>query len=168
MEPLYGPAQVVAIIGCSKPALRNYAHNYAAYYSGAANPDFGQSRAYTANDVKLTSFIYTRSLAGYSHQSTLQALQAGELDNYAFTMPEPQQGATEAPSDATKGNAAMVAVTLNMIQANQQALADERAKNSQLERLVGELTGELRAIKAQNEAQKPRRRGWWVGLFGGE
>lgn len=174
METLYTPAEVAAIVGCSKPALRSYTATYSAYYSGSATPGIGQTRQYTENDIKLTSFIYTRSASGHTHQDTLKALVDSELDNYAFTLPERSTDAPNDSSDVQGGNTAIVPAerlhaALTLLQdaqrREQQAVEVGQAAQTrinELERSLGTALGELNAMKAQR-----RRPAWWVALFGG-
>jgi len=171
METLYTPAEVAAIVGCSKPALRSYTATYSAYYSGSATPGIGQTRQYTENDIKLTSFIYSRSATGHTHQDTLKALADGELDNYAFTTPERPTEAPDGPGDSQGTSTAIVPAerlhaALTLLQdaqrREQQAQEAERAAQTRinaLERELGTALGKL--------AQR-RRPNWWVAIFGGE
>lgn len=182
MMKLYSPTDVAKITGVSKPAIRSYTLTYNAYFSGSATPGPGQSRQYTPDDIKLVSFIISRSNAGYTHNDTLKALETGELENYAFTLSEPIQDATDGPSDDTGTSTALVPLetfyqALAQAQTAQAQLQDykqreaaavesERAAQTrinELERELGSVAGELRAIKAQR-----RRPAWWVAIFGGE
>ena len=175
METLYTPAAVASIVGCSKPALRSYTATYSAHYSDSATPGIGQTRQYTESDIKLTSFIYTRSATGHTHQDTLKALADGELSNYTYTMPERSTATTDGPGDDMGVSTAIVpaerlhaALTLLQDAQRREAAAVEAGQAAQtrineLERELGSVSGELRAIKAHR-----RRPAWWVALFGGE
>lgn len=171
MLKLYAPTDVAKLTGVSKPAIRSYTLTYNAYFSGSATPGIGQSRQYTEDDIKLVSFIFSRSNAGYTHQDTLKALEAGELENYAFTLPEPIQDVTGGPGDAQGTSTAIVT-----FEALYQARADAQTAQAQLQDYkqrdaaaqirINELERELgTALGKLSQKRRPR---WWVAIFGGE
>ena len=181
----YSPKDVRTITGASESAVRNYCRDYERWLSTDAT---SIPRRFSAEDVKLIAFVIDcTKKQNKRHDEVLIALQAGELDAFAWEAPpQPTVSPETAQAPQVDASTAMVpyahlrAAELLMAKAEQreQALAEREREREQeaalrerelqahiedLQRQVGELSGELKAVKAHRR-QAPK---WWRAMFGG-
>lgn len=189
MAALYTPKQVTEIAGISLASVRNYTDRYRQWYSPQATPPPGKARLFTEADLLLTCYIAQTTQAGSTHGDIAAHLEKsrGVPSDFAeaWQLPaqahSPQEEEAQAqttnamvPGDQARALWAMVEQQIAQAQAlaekervradrlQQEALERERALLAQLaekERAVGELAGELRAVKEQ-------RKGWLDRLLG--
>ncbi len=181
----YSPKDVRDLTGASESAVRNYCRDYERWLSTEATT---VPRRFTAQDVKLVAFIIDRTKRqNQNHADVTAALQAGELEQFAWDAP-PSVTVRSGEAQGPQGEQSTALVPLAFLEAanelrldalrreqearieaqqrEQAAQARERELQDQvveLQRQVGELAGELKAVKAQRR-QAPK---WWRAVFGG-
>jgi len=166
---LYQPKQVARMVGISPASLRNYTARYRQWYSERATPPPGQPRLFTPEDVRLTAYIAQATAAGATHDEIAAHLeQAGGVpEDFQWTPPRPEEGPAEEETAALVPNAQAQALLQLMARQLEQAQDREAAARAeaqarerelleqlaQTQREIGQLEGELKAVKEQ-------RRGW--------
>jgi DNA-binding transcriptional MerR regulator len=164
---LYQPKQVAKMVGISPASLRNYTARYRRFYSSQATPPPGQPRLFTPADVRLTAYIAQATGAGSTHDEIAAHLEQaqGVPADFEFTPAPtvaPDDTAALVPNAQAQALLQLMARQLEQAQAREQAARDrERELLEQLaqaQRELGQLEGELKAVKAQ-------RRSWLDRLF---
>jgi DNA-binding transcriptional MerR regulator len=180
MSATFSPSQVAEMTGVSLATIRNYGERFPGFFSPGATPPKGQSREFTAADVRLIGFIRTKTNEGLSHDQVAQAIEAGDLeefDNWQLPPgegeadPQPQPTPTAARESAALVPAAQVQALQVLLEEyrrreeaiqtradHAQAAAQDRERALQdqiaaLQRELGKAEGELGALKS--------RRPWW-------
>ena len=186
----YSVQEASQLTGISKPALRAYTNRteYRHLLSTYATPDKkGIERRFTESDLHLLAFIYahTRPSVGETHEQVAERLAAGDLEQFTWRPPEPQE-------EPTAGSTALVPVeSLRLAQALateaqrreqeskkeaerrvQEAQARADALQAEVQRLTGELgraEGKLEVYEQQAQQAQPvprKRPKWLISLFG--
>jgi DNA-binding transcriptional MerR regulator len=176
MKPYYTPNEAAVLTGASKPALRTYTTRYVRYLSTEATPDKGNSRRFTAADLKVIAFIREKTtIENQSHEETMAALARGALEEFAWQLPEEENG---QPGYSETNTALVPIERLQTLQAilvdtqRREQIAQERLEQREkelqeriyiLERELGKAEGALSTF--QSMTRKPAS--WWTRLFGG-
>lgn len=171
----YTTSQAAEITGASVQIIRAYTKLYARHFSTEATPEPGQSRRFTAADLRLIKFAHQLSRQNITREQVAERLAAGELERFEWWPPEPPEAENLAEQAAGEQSTALV--PLERLQAAQALLRDaqsrEQAATEQVQALqaqIGELQRELG--KAQGELQgfrsaQYRSPKWWRAIFGG-
>src|SRR4051794_28396018 len=120
LSELYTVTQASKLVGASRASIRAYTlrPEYQRYLSTEATPQAGQERQFTRDDLKLLRFIFARTSHGETHEAIGARLSAGELGEFDWSPPEPQQAAEH--EEAATGTL----VPLEQARALQALLAD--------------------------------------------
>lgn len=181
---MYQIAQAAKVTGVSPAGIRNYVDRYGEWFSAGARPPKGQARDFSGEDVRLIAFIRDRTKAGENHDQIVQALQAGELEDFTSWAEPPAAGEGSQAEEvgAELVPPAAVAMLRAMLEESRRreetaaartdaqlaAAADResrlQAAYAQAQREIGRLEGEIAAMKAA----PPRPASWWRRVFGGE
>ena len=156
---VYTPKQVTEIAGISLASVRNYTDRYRQWYSPQATPPPGEARLFSEADLLLTCYIAQTTQAGSNHGDIAAHLEksggvpsdfveAWEAPTQQRGSPQPQEEEAQAPTPGAlvpgdQARALWAMVEQQVAQA--QALAEK-------ERAIGELAGELRAVKEQRRS----------------
>lgn len=172
-QGIYTVAQAAKALNLSKATLRAYASKdlYKRYLSTEATPAPGLERKFTAGDLKLFAFIAAITKLGESHESVAQRLATGELDDFDWSLPEPQ-----IASEQAEGATGQL-VPLEQVRALQALLADARqreteskeqaqAQLAEAQETIRRLERELGQAQGALEVYKRRRPKWLTALFG--
>jgi DNA-binding transcriptional MerR regulator len=172
MSDLYTVAEASKLTGVAKPTLRTYTNRYQRYLSTDATPEHGAERLFTEADLTLLAFVYSYTSAGKTHGQVIEALQDNALDSFDWQLPESQP---DSPQSADSIGEALVPMSrlqsaeMFVLDAKQreqtmaEQLEEAQKRNAELERELGQASGELAGFKAaQYKAPK-----WWRALFGG-
>lgn len=173
MQELYTVSQASQATGIAKPTLRGYTRRYQRFLSTEATPEHGVERLFTESDLKVLAFIFSYTSAGKTHDQAMQALQAGELDQFSWQPPQEPE-TPDQPSESY--SAALVPVerlqaldTLRQNAEQREAEALARLEQAQeqireLERKLGQAQGELAGVRS-SQYRAPK---WWRSIFGGQ
>jgi len=171
----YTTSQAAEITGASVQIIRAYTKLYARHFSTEATPEPGQSRRFTAADLRLIKFAHQLSRQNITREQVAERLAAGELEQFEWWPPEPPEAESQAEQAAGEPGTALV--PLERLQAAQALLRDAQSREQAaaervqtLQAQIGELQRELG--KAQGELQgfrsaQYRSPKWWRAIFGG-
>lgn len=174
MSAYYTTKAASKISGASTQVIRVYTQRYARYLSTEATPEAGLERKFTPDDLRLLAFVYRRTAAGETHDQVLARLQAGELAEFAWQPPAPEQ--EPEPQSATDSTSVAL-VPLERLQAAQSFMQEAQRRELAAAEQVAALQAEVQRLslelgKAQGEAEvlkssRYRAPKWWRAVFGG-
>ena len=175
MSQYYTTSQASAITGASVQTIRAYTKLYTRYFSTEATPTSGLSRRFTADDLRLIRFAFQQTAAGNTREQVSELLAAGELSEYDWQPPAPEDATSEPVEPAGEPGTALV--PLERLQAAQALLTDAQRREQVAAEQVAALQAEVQRLagelgKAQGELQgfrsaQYRAPAWWRKLFGG-
>ena len=171
MRDLYSVKEASALTGIARPTLRTYTVKYARHLSTEATPEPGKERRFTEADLRLLAFVYQYTDAGETHEQVIDRLAAGELERFAWSLPDSPES---PPSDVDAPESASTAlVPIERYAAVQTLLQDaQRREREALDKLAA-AEGELRRLERELGAAQGRLSAqyraptWWRRLFGG-
>ena len=141
-QPTHSVASAAAIVGVSASQIRNWAAQFSAHLSPAANPTPGQARMLTPNDVAILQAVKELRAAGVAYEEIPAQLpdpdQAAALQPYIDLQPTPPPpNALESTID-TNQVALLVESRFQGIQAELLRLQQAQAASEQKQ--VGQIT----------------------------
>lgn len=150
------PSQAAKIAGCSVASIRNYCARFGSYFSPHAMPAPGGVRKFTADDLRLIHYVATSTAAGATLDAVDRALSEGALSDDLWQPPGSGSDAGQPEPDHGAALAVLASTLATQLESLRADLEAARQRESDLQRLVGQLEGKL-------EAGRP----WWVRMFRG-
>jgi len=163
---LYRPAQAARMAGISLSSIKDYTTYYAPFFSQEATPPPGEPRAFTPEDVRLLAFIEDATRRGISCEEIVQRLSSGELKDFDWKAPEQEQAQNQSATTLTPAQQlhVLAAVFVRQIEEARQREQELVERLMEAERRIGQLEGELAALRREDELSRPRA--LWKQLFG--
>lgn len=171
----FQPSTAAKMIGASVASVRAYANRFGDFLSPSATPPPGQGRLFTEEDLKVLRFVKTSTDGGATLDEVRKRLQAGEVEGFDWSPDEVAQ--VEAQEAAQTQTALAIpqvfaqfftqlqeARRVEALEARQRE-ADLVARLLEAERKIGQLEGQLEAVKKTVE-ESPPRPSFWTRIFG--
>lgn len=172
LRDYYTTKDAADLTGASHQIIRVYTSKFERFFSTEATPEKGAVRRFTPADLKLIAYIYQSTSQTIGYDAIAEALQAGALESFDWTLPEPEEEA-----EAASGEYSSALIPVERLQAAQALLHDAQRREEQereradqfqqriadLERELGEARGELAGFRSAQY----RAPAWWRALFGG-
>jgi DNA-binding transcriptional MerR regulator len=161
---LYRAAQAASLAGVSMAELRDFTAIYAPFFSEQATPPPGETRLFTAEDVRLLAFLADVTQRGATVEEVVRQLAGGALAEFPWWAPADD-------SDGADGASALAPVPqLQVIaQAFWMQAEESRRRESELrrrleaaERRIEELECGLAAL---SRAMEHKQANGWTGVW---
>ena len=146
---MFTPKQVANRLGLSSTTIRNYSHLWADYLSPSANPQAGQPRVYTEDDLAVLTTVAAMRDSQVSTEAIRAALDAGQRLEPAPPVERPADRADQAADQADPGQASAAAAAAA---AASTAIDIYRDRVTQLETRADQLADRLIAAEARAAA----------------
>ena len=157
---LYRAAQAASLASVSMAELRDFTATYAPFFSETATPPPGETRLFTAEDVRLLAFLADVTQRGETVDEVVRRLAGGALAEFPWWVPADE-------GDSAGGASALASVPQLQVIAQvfwQQAEESRRRERELRQRLeaaerrIEELEREVAALRC--EAEQKRASGW--------
>jgi DNA-binding transcriptional MerR regulator len=161
------PSQVAQLLGVSADTVRRYADQFSAHLSPSASPGKGNPRTFDEDDLAVLAYALELRRESLSLEEVAARLRTGVIAGPPAAIAEGSQASQAGamgpalPEEATR---ALVRLADSLEAVVVQGKERERELQAQLleaQHRIGELEGELRAVK-------DRARPWWKRWFGGD
>ncbi len=157
---LYRAAQAASLAGVSMAELRDFTATYAPFFSEQATPPPGETRLFTAEDVRLLAFLADVTQRGETVDEVVRRLASGALAEFPWWTPADEgNGAGGASALAPVPQLQVIA------QAFWQQAEESRRRERELrqrleaaERRIEDLEQAVAALRG--EAEQKRASGW--------